>query len=148
MIVHILKENGVVTNVRNINDLCAYMPNGEYVLTIETKAQWERKRPRTLSQNALMWVWFEAIANLFNQQYGDDYWNAQKVHDYFCDMFKKIEVTPDGRPYNVPVRTSKLNKKQMTEFMNKIQGYIATEHGASVPLPDDDKYADFEAMYR
>ena len=148
MIVHILKENGVVTDVRNINDLCAYMPNGEYVLTIETKAQWERKRPRTLSQNALKWVWFEAISNLFNQQYGDDYWNAQKVHDYFCDMFKKIEVTSDGRPYNVPVRTSKLNKKQMTEFMNKIQGYIAAEHGASVPLPDDDKYADFEAMYR
>jgi hypothetical protein len=35
----------------------------------------------------------------------------------------------------------------MTEFMNKIQSYMATEHGASVPLPDDEKYKDFQLEY-
>ena len=148
MIVHLLKDKGHITEGRTLDQICAFLPNGEYVATIETKAQWEKKKPRSLNQNALMWLWFEAIAGLFNQQYGDDYWNSERVHDFFCDMFKKIEVTPDGKPYSVPVRTSKFTKKQMTEFMNKIQSYIATEHGASVPLPDDEKYADFNEFYR
>jgi hypothetical protein len=62
-------------------------------------------------------------------------------------MFKQPFVLPNGQVIDKWVETSKLTKKQMTEFMNKIQSYMATEHGATVPLPDDDKYKDFQLEY-
>ena len=62
-------------------------------------------------------------------------------------MFRAPEVLPNGKVVDKWVETSKLNKKQMTDFMNKVQGYMATEHGMSVPLPDDDKYVDFHNEY-
>lgn len=147
MIIHIKKENGHITDGRTLDQCCAFLPNGDYVATIETKAQWEKKRPRTVSQNALLWIWFQDIANFFNSTYGDSGWNKQSVHDLFCEMFKTIEILPNGQIVNKWVETSKLNKKQMTDFMNKVQEYMATEHGATVPLPDDDKYKDFQNIY-
>lgn len=147
MIIHIKKENGHVTDGRTLDQCCGFLPNGDYVATIEPRAQWEKKRPRTLSQNALLWIWFQDIANFFNVTYGDSQWNKQNVHDLFCEMFKTIEILPNGQIISKWVETSKLNKKQMTDFMNKVQEYMATEHGANVPLPDDDKYKDFQSIY-
>lgn len=148
MIVHLRKENGHVTDQRTLDQVCGFLPNGDYVATIETKAIWEKKQPRTLSQNALFYVWCSAIANFFNATYGDDHWNKDNVHDLFCEMYKQPVVLPNGQVIDKWIETSKLNKKQMTEFMNKIQGYMASEHGVAVPLPDDDKYRDFDALYR
>lgn len=147
MIIHIKKENGHVTDGRTLDQCCGFLPNGDYVATIEPRAQWEKKRPRTLSQNALLWIWFQDIANFFNTTYGDSMWNKQNVHDLFCEMFKTIEILPNGQIINKWVEISKLNKKQMTDFMNKVQEYMATEHGATVPLPDDDKYKDFHDLF-
>ena len=85
--------------------------------------------------------------HFFNKTYGDDSWNKNNVHDLFCSKFRYPEVLPNGEVVDKWVETSKLNKQQMTDFMNKIQGYMATEHGVAVPLPDDDKYKDFQAIY-
>ena len=147
MIVHLRKENGHVTDQRTLDQVCGFLPNGEYVATIEPKAQWERKQPRTANQNALLWVWFSDIANFFNKTYGDDHWNKDNVHDLFCEMFRYPVVLPNGQVIDKWVETSKLNKRQMTDFMNKVQSYMSTEHGATVPLPDDDKYKDFKELY-
>lgn len=147
MIVHLHKENGHVTDGRTLDQCCAFLPNGDYVATIEPKAQWERKQPRTLNQNALLHVWFKHIAIMFNTTHGDDYWNADRVKDYFSVMFATDEVTPDGEVWRKPVSTSKMTKHQMTEYMSRIQAYVATEEGIRVPLPDDEKYRDFQAIY-
>ena len=63
------------------------------------------------------------------------------------EMFRQPVALPDGRVVDKWVDTSKLNKRQMRDFMDKIQSYMATEHGVAVPLPDDDRYADFKALY-
>jgi len=147
MVIHIKKEGGHVTDQRTLDQCCAFLPNGDYVATIETKEQWEKKQPRTLSQNALFYVWCNHIANFFNTEYGDDHWNKNNVHDLFCEMYKQPIVLPDGRVVDKWVETSKLNKKQMRDFMEKIQAYMATEHGATVPLPDDEKYSEFRSHY-
>ena len=66
MVIHIHKEDGKVTDQRTLDQCCTWLPNGEYVVTIEPRAQWEKKQPRTLNQNALLWIWFADIANFFN----------------------------------------------------------------------------------
>lgn len=146
MIIHLRKENGKVTDGRTLDECLAFLPNGDYVATVETRAQWEKRNPRTLSQNALFYLWCATIANFFNTQYGGD-WDKDSVHDLFCEMFRYPVVLPDGRIVDKWVETSKLTKKQMTEFMNRIQAYMAAEHGMVVPLPDDDRYADFKEVY-
>ena len=147
MTLHLHKENGAVAGDRTLGECLAYLPNGDYVLTIETKAQWERRNPRTLSQNALFYVWCGYIANVFNKMYGDDRWNKDNVHDLFCDMYRSPAVLPDGTVIDKAVETSKLTKRQMAAFMDKIRAYMATEHGVNVPLPDDDRYEEFKSIY-
>lgn len=147
MVIHLLKEEGRITDQRTLDQCCAFLPNGEYVATIEPKAQWEKRQPRTLNQNALLHVWFRHIAIALNQQYGDDYWNADKVKDYFAVMFATDEVKPDGEIWRKPLSTSKLTKKAMTEYMERIQAYVLTEHGIRVPLPDDARWEEFMREY-
>ena len=147
MIIHLTKENGHVTDGRTLDEAMRFLPNGDYVATVETKAQWERKQPRTLPQNALFYVWCADIANFFNRQYGDDSWDKDNVHDLFCEMFRRPEVLPNGHVVDKWVETSKLSKRQMRDFMDKIQSYMATEHSMAVPLPDDEKYKEFKDIY-
>ena len=147
MIVHLHKENGHVTDTRTLDECCKFLPNGDYVATIETKAQWEKKQPRTLNQNALFHVWCRYIANALYQYTGDSDWNADSVKAFFAYKYGESKFTPNGEPYVSVVETSKLNKKQMTDYMNKIQVYMLSECGIRVPLPDDEKYKDFKELY-
>ena len=147
MIIHLKKADGHVTDGRTLDQCLAFLPNGEYVAEVMTKAQWEKKQPRSLSQNALLHVWFKHIAIALNSQYGDDYWNADLVKDYFAIKYATDEVKPDGEIWRKAVSTSKMTKKQMTEYMERIQAYMLTEHGIKVPLPDDDKFKDFQIIY-
>lgn len=147
MTIHLHKENGHVTDTRTLDEICQWLANGDYVATIEPKEKWAKRQPRTLNQNALFYIWCHHIACFFNTTYGDDRWNKNNVHDFFCEMFSYPIVLPDGRLVDKWVETSKLNKRQMTDFMNKIQSYMATEHGVSVPSPDDDKYKEFTNIY-
>lgn len=146
MIIYLKKENGHVTDTRTLDQACSFLPNGDYVATIETEEQYKKRQPRTNNQNALFWVWCQDIANFFNKTYGGQ-WDRYSVHDLFCEMFKQAKVLPNGQVIDKWVETSKLTKRQMTDFMNRIQEYMATEHGATVPLPDDDKYKDFQLLY-
>ena len=113
MIVHLHKENGHVTDQRTLDSVCGFLPNGDYVATIEPKATWEKRQPRTLNQNALLWIWFADIANFFNKTYGDDHWNKDNVHDLFCEMFRYPVALPNGQVIDKWVETSKLNKRQI-----------------------------------
>lgn len=147
MVIHVKKECGHTTDGRTLDECLVYLPNGEYVMTVEAKAMWEKRQPRTLNQNALIHVWFKYIAKAFNAKYGDDYWSADRVKEYFADLFGQDEVTPSGMPWRKPLQTSRLTKKQMYEYMERIQAYVATEEGITVPLPDDDKFAEFQMVY-
>lgn len=147
MVIHITKADGHTTDGRTLDECLAYLPNGEYVATVEPKSQWEKRQPRSLNQNALIHVWFKHLAKAFNAEYGDDYWTADKVKEYFADLFGQDEITPDGKVWRRPLSTSELNKRQMYEYMERIQAHVAVENGITVPLPDDDKFAEFQMVY-
>ena len=63
------KREGVVTIDKSFEFMCSQLRNGRYKVTIERYTE-----PRTLSQNALMWLWFTCI----EQDTGTD---KQEVHD-------------------------------------------------------------------
>ena len=52
------KKDGVVTMDKSFDYLCSTLKNGIYTVSIKRKVE-----PRTLSQNALMWLWFSCIYN-------------------------------------------------------------------------------------
>ena len=97
--------------------------------------------------NALFHVWCRYIAKALYEYTGDENWTADMVKKFFAYRFGEGKFTPSGEPYHESVETSKLNKKQMTEYMNKIQAYTLAECGVRVPLPDDEKFKEFQAEY-
>ena len=69
------KVNGEVHISKSFDFMCSQLRNGRYRVKIERFTE-----PRTLSQNALMWLWFTCI----EQETGTD---KQDVHDYYCNRF-------------------------------------------------------------
>ena len=72
MVIHIKKENGQVTDGRTLGECLAFLPNGDYVAEVITKVQWEKRKPRTLNQNALLHVWCRHIAKALTEYSGDE----------------------------------------------------------------------------
>lgn len=140
MVTIVSKSNGLVGDQRTLAHLLAPLPNGDYAVTVEPKWMWERRQPRTTDQNALMWAYFADIARLWNMEYGDTYWDSKAVHDFFCDALASEEIAPDGRPWRRPVSTSRLTKRAMSQFIERVSQYLASECGMRVPLPGDDDY--------
>lgn len=141
MIIHIKKENGHTADGRTLDECLASLPNGEYVATVEPKAAWEKRQPRSLNQNALFHVWCKHIAKVMWEYTGEESWTPDEVKRHFAWVFGTTRQSPDGTMRRDPVETHRLNKKQMHEYMERIQAYVFSWCGATVPLPDDDKFA-------
>jgi len=134
----LVKENGEVRISKSLDFMCSQLRNGKYRLKIERYTE-----PRTLSQNALMWLWFTCI----EQETGTD---KQDVHDYYCNRFLRRTAIIKGKETVIAGSTSKLNTLQMTDFMNKVQADAAAELGITLPLPTDRFFQEFinEYQYR
>ena len=105
----LIKEKGVVTLNKSFDFMCSQLRNGRYRLIIERYTE-----PRTLSQNALMWLWFTCI----EQETGTD---KQDVHDYYCNLYLRRTTIIKGKETVIAGSTSKLNTLQMTDFLNKVK---------------------------
>ena len=111
-------------------------PNGKWVLKLERK-----REPRSTSQNALMWMWFECIA----EETGQD---RQTVHDYYCTQYLVRNTEFNGKAARVVMGTSGLDRETMTWFLNQVQADAASELGIVLPTPDDMRFGDFCEYYR
>ena len=132
----IIKRDGVVTIDKSFDFMCSQLRNGKHKLTIERYTE-----PRTLSQNALMWLWFTCIES----ETGTD---KQDVHAYYCEKFLSKTIQFNGKDETVSGSTSKLNTLQMSDFMNKVQADAASELGITLPLPADRYYEEFINHYK
>lgn len=121
---------------KSFDYLCSTLANGTYTISIKRKVE-----PRTLNQNALMWLWFACI----EKETGTD---KMDVHDYYCRKFLIRQISVNGSSVNVVGSTSKLNTLQMKNFMDKVQSDAASEFGINLPLPADKYYQDFINEYR
>lgn len=103
------------------------------------------KKPvqRSISQNALMWIWFEAVAQEWTEATGRSY-TKENVHDYFCALFLPV-TTPDG--VNMPGSTSGLSTDKMAEFLNKVHAHAATEWGIQLLSQEDRMFNEWRSQY-
>lgn len=132
----LVKEKGEVTMDKSFDFLCSQLRNGRYRVTIERYTE-----PRTLNQNALMWMWFTCIEHETGTP-------KQDVHDYYCNLFLRRTAVIKGRETVIAGSTSKLNTLQMTDFLNKVKADAATELGITLPLPQDRFYQEFINEYK
>lgn len=112
------------------------MPNGERVLSLE-----KRRTGRSLSQNRLFWLWMACIADETGSE-------KQDIHDHYCRKFLMRNIEFNGRPEQVMMTTSQLDKETFTYFLNRVQTDAASELGIRLPSPEDEAWAEFEEYYK
>lgn len=130
------KKDGEIQMSKSFDFMCSQLHNGKYRLKIERYTE-----PRTLSQNALMWLWFACIEDETGQ-------DKQDTHDYYCNRFLRRTSCIKGNETIITGSTSKLNTVQMTDFLNKVQADAAAELGITLPLPADRFYQEFINEYK
>lgn len=129
------KEGGRV-DLGRLDALVSTLSNGEYVLTIT-----KRRERRTLSQNALLWMWIRCIA--------DDTGNTTNdLYDVFCSKFLRKRVEVNGDVVECCKTSSQLNTAEMTAFLDNIQVYAASELGITLPNPEDRNFEVFFQQYK
>ena len=86
-----------------------------------------RPKKRSLDQNALYWKWLEIISN-------DTGYTKDELHDSFRQHFLGSEFKQSifGDVYPELKSTTKLKKKEFTEYLNKVQVYAA-QQGITLP---------------
>lgn len=136
MEVTLTKKDGQIVMEHSFDYLTAKLANGVYTLSIKRKT-----KPRTISQNALMWMWFK---------YMEEYTGTPKedFHDYYKARFLGRDIEIRGRLVHVIRSTTELNTLEMTDYLNKIQADAATEFRIPLPLPTDRHYQSFIDEYR
>lgn len=133
----ILTKNGAqVTYDKEPASILATLRNGRYVVTIARE-----KEPRSIEQNALMWLWFTCI----EQETGV---SKQDIHDYYCRKYLRKYIQWNGRQEVIAEGTSKQSKERMTWFLNNIQADAASEFGITLPNPEDRYFEEFYQTYK
>lgn len=131
-----VKENGEIKWIgKSLEYNLSILPNGTYQLKIE-----KARKQRTVSQNALMWMWFNCLAAPTGS-------SPEDVYDHYRNLFLRRIITYKGKEEYVIGRASELDTKGMTEFLNKIQADAATD-GIILPLPSDRFFEEFAAQYK
>ena len=133
---NLTKRNGVVTLDKDFNLMCSLLRNGEYTLKIVRKT-----KPRSISQNSLMWMWYKCMEDITGTPKED-------FHDYYKSKYLSRDVAIGKQLYRVSGSTSDLNTLQMTHYLEKVKADAATEFTIILPLPEDRYYQAFIAEYR
>lgn len=95
------------------------------------------KSTRSLAQNNTLWLWLDTIRIHIADTTGSVF-SAEELHEWFKTKFlpaRIVEVNGEA----VPVRrtTTKLNTKEMAEYLDAIDRYCADSMHLWLPQPED-----------
>lgn len=119
---------------RPLDYVLGKLRNGTYTVTITRKVS-----VRTLSQNALLALWFKCIAADRKMPYQD-------VHDAYCALFLSRPIVTTQGVIMAARRTSDLNKEEMAEFMEQVRA-DASADGIRLLDPNDRYFEEFYNDY-
>lgn len=97
---------------------------------------------RSLSQNALYWKWLTEIAQQTKSK-GYGAYDSEDMHVYFKDKFCVDKSLTIGKTTIQVKSTKKLDKGEMTFYMNQIHQW-AVNAGFRLSMPEDSEY--YQAM--
>lgn len=121
---------------KDLPAIISSLRNGRYIVTIAREDE-----PRSIEQNALMWMWFACISE-------ETYTPIQDVHDYYCSKFLRKHVDWNGTQRTVVEGTRNLSKSRMSTFLDSIKADALTEFGIKLPLPEERIFEPFYQEYR
>lgn len=130
------KRNGEVSMDKSFDLMCSLLRNGDYTVKIVRKT-----KPRTVSQNSLMWMWYTCMEEATGTPKED-------FHDYYKAKYLSRSVAVGNKWFTVAGSTTDLNTLQMTSYLEKVKADAATEFGITLPLPEDRNYQAFVNEYR
>ena len=101
-----------------------WVKQGDLQITIAPK-----KSKRTLEQNKLLWAVYHELAEqafVDGKRFHPEIW-----HEYCKGFFLGFDerLLPDGQVLRQPVSTTILNTTEMTDYINRIMAYGASEFG-------------------
>ncbi len=129
------KHDGEVKLSKDFGYTCSKLRNGRYRVSITRVSE-----KRTISQNDLMWMWMKCIEDETGTGKND-------IYLYYCKKFLSRIALVCGEEVEVYDTSSKLNTKQMGDFLTKIQVDAAQELGIRLPAPNDRYFGDFIVEY-
>lgn len=132
----VTKENGRLAGVADIEGLLALLPNGTYDVVVK-----RHREHRTLSQNDLMWMWLKCIEDATGTP-------KQDIYLHYCKKFLLRKVSIGDKMEMVYDTSSRLNTKQMSDFMTAIQADASAEMGITLPSPEDQYFEQFFQTYK
>lgn len=95
------------------------------------------KKNRSLAQNKLYWKWMKIIGNQLGYE-------SEEIHAIMADKFLTDRfVEYGGKQIKRDKSTSKLNTKEFTDYLQRIDRFVAQELGIVLPVPDDQYYEIF-----
>lgn len=127
-------------------------------VTIDAEVDHPQKR-RTHSQNDLMWALFRQIADELSTEARMLYidvggvvnakpckWSPERVKELLGKRFYgTCLLESDAGSVNLPLRTSKMSKGQMTDFIDRILEWMV-DHSIMPTVPDDSEYMELKRL--
>ena len=92
------------------------------------------KKKRSLSQNSLMWMWINDVADRVQDETGQD---ADDVHDFFKQKFLKPKVVEIAGETIMKYSTKDLTVPEMITYMDQIYAFVISELGILLPIPEE-----------
>lgn len=132
----------IITSPEGLHEVsgyvCDHFENGGGALKFKITSSGKR----SLSQNALMWMWLTEIARQTKQKgYGD--YSSEDMHEYFKNKFCVDKSLTIGKTTIKVKSTKKLDKGEMTFYMNQIHQW-SINAGFRLSMPEDSEY--YQAM--
>lgn len=111
-----------------------------FLSKLDLKTTWQitigrHRQNRSLVQNNLLWKWYGIVA----QETGN---SSEDIHEWAKKRFLPPSfITVNGETVEIRRSTTKLNTKEMHEFMTQVEAWAASELGIVLPRPEDRGYA-------
>jgi len=96
------------------------------------------KSKRSLDQNRLLWKWTDIIRVHIADSTGKFY-SSDEIHEWFKSRFLPFRVVEiGGDAHTCSATTTKLNTKEMAEYLDAINHFCGSELGLFLPVPGDE----------
>ena len=128
----------LVTSVDDLHEISGYVYDHFEQGGGALKVRITNSGKRSLSQNALLWMWLTEIAQQTKDKgYGD--YDSEDMHIYFKDKFCVDKPLTIGKTTIQVKSTKKLDKGEMTFYMNQIHQW-SVNAGFRLSMPEDSEY--------